>query len=32
MNITSDTKVAQKAMPHILFSFQNKDSNVKTER
>jgi hypothetical protein len=25
-------KVAQKVMPHIFFSFQNKDSNVKIER
>jgi hypothetical protein len=26
------TKVAQKVMPHIFFSFQNKDSDVKIER
>jgi len=26
------TRVARKVMPHIFFSFQNKDSNVKIER
>jgi hypothetical protein len=31
MEIFECTKVAQKVMPHIFLSFQNKDSNVKIE-
>jgi hypothetical protein len=27
-----NTKVAQKVMPYIFFSFQNKDSNMKIEK
>ena len=29
---SESTRVAQKVMPHIFFSFQNKDSNMKIER
>ena len=31
-HILSNTKVAQKVMPHFFFSFHNKDSDVKIER